>query len=526
MRCYLLFFLFIGIGFSEAKEVPITILHTTDLHANILPTTDYTGTKDVGGFARCAWMIKKIRSEEKNVLLVDAGDLYQGSAIGYLTQGSVMIQAINNLRYNAWTLGNHEFDWGIEKVAARIAEVRVPILAANLHHQPNPKTPSEITESFKKILPFTISKIDGVTLGIVGLTTPGIPNWSRPRLIPGITLEDSVSALKRTIPEMKAAGCNVLVLVTHQGIREAGDDHANQLYSVARNFPELDVIVGGHTHILHPEQMLQGILYSQANYWGTYLGCIHLVYDTEKKKLISKKSTTIVMDASVPLDSEILSLFKPDLDRTERLLSTKIGETHELLESRTASRGPKRETPIFNLICASIAEEIESQGGKVDAVLHGILNEGAVLQPGPITMRDVFEIIPYENTIGVAQLKRHELLEVLEENATAYYTGRFRGLWGMTMKLKPSAPEGKRIVFLGDENGKSLESDQDLFVAFNSYDLASGGTRWKKLREIVDRPQSKLKEYDFQTRDALANYIRKHSPLKAEFHGWWALDRK
>ena len=71
-----------------------------------------------------------------------------------------------------------------------------------------------------------------------------------------------------------------------------------------------------------------------------------------------------------------------------------------------------------------------------------------------------------------------------------------------------------------------MEWDRNLFVAFNSFDLASGGTRWKKLREMVDRPQSKLKEYDFQTRDALANYIRKHSPLKAEFHGWWALDRE
>jgi len=512
----------VGPSLCGAREVQITILHTTDLHATILPGTDYEGTKDVGGAARCATMIQKIRSERPNVLLVDAGDLYQGNALGYLTEGSVMTRYVNALNYDSWTLGNHEFDWGIDKIAARIKETEVPILAANLHHKPQADTPGEITAAFQKVRPYIMREMDGVKIGVVGLDTPGVPNWSRPRLIPGIMVEDSVTTLKRVLPRMKADGAQILILVTHQGIREQGDDHANQLYAVTQAFPELDVIIGGHTHRLHKEQMIRGILYTQANYWGTWLGRVDLIYDTEQKRLTTKKSDAIPMDATVPMDPKLLKMLKPDLDKAEKFLNGKVGETLVQLDSLT---GPKKETPIFNLICAAIAEAVESRGGHVDAVVHGLLNERVALKPGPLTMRDVFEIVPYENTIGVATLTRTQLLEVLEENATAYYSGRFRGLWGLTMKLKPSAPDGKKVLFMGDRQGKSIASQARFRVAFNSFELASGGTRWARLRELADHPESELHEYDFQTRDAVAEYIRKHSPLKIENQGWWSVDR-
>lgn len=507
----------------SAVQVPITILHTTDLHATILPTTDYQGVTNVGGFARCASMIKQIRSQEKNVLLVDAGDLYQGAAIGYLTDGAVMTRAINALKYDSWTLGNHEFDWGIEKIAARINEAQAPILVANIHHTPATNTPPQITEAFRKIRPFIQREIEGVKIGIVGLDTPGIPNWSRPRLIPGITLEDSVTALKRVIPQMKAAGCNVLVLVAHQGIHQPSDDHANQMGAITRAFPELDLIIAGHTHQLHKERTLNGVLYTQANYWGTYLGRVDLLYDTDQRKLVSKKADMLPMDSSVPLDPELMNLLKPDLDKTEAFLDTKLGEAAEPFDSRG---GPKRECGIFNLLCASIAEAVRTRGGIVDAVLHGLLDEKAGLKEGPVTMRDVFQIVPYENTIGVAEFSRDEMVEVLEENAAFYSSGRFRGLWGMNMKLKISAPDGKRIVFLGAPGGSAARAEDRFHLACNSYDLASGGDKWKRLRQLADRPESRLIEYDFQTRDAVVEFVRKHSPLKVQHHDWWSLDSK
>ncbi len=533
-RTLLLFCLFlVSCDLSLATQIPITILHTTDLHAHIKPTTDYGGNKDVGGLARCATKIKEIRSTAQNVLLVDAGDLYQGTALGYLTEGAVMIRSLNALKYDAWEPGNHEFDWGIDKFAARVSETTFPVISANLHYKEPSVVGSQssaigdrllaITSALQKLQPYIIREFNGVKIGIVGLDTPGIPNWSRPRLIPGLTVEDSLSALRRVIPEMKAKGCQILVLVTHQGLRDQGDDHANQIIAIARSFPEIDVIVGGHSHQLRPDQRVSGVLYSQANYWGTYLGRVDLVYDTTLHRLISKKGSAIPIDTTVPEDEEILALNKEDLLRTNRYLFQNVGKAAEKITSLT---GPKKETPGFNLLCSSIAEAVRSRGGRVDAVVHGILSPRDVIEPGPITMGDIFHLVPYENTIGVASLSRNELLEILEENASAYHSDRFRGVWGLTMKLRPSDPKGKRILFLGDANGRALPENTRLWVAFNSYDLASGGQRWKRLREIVDRPAAQLKEYDFQTRDAVVEYVKKHSPLKAEMHGWWSTERK
>src|SRR2546427_9848480 len=116
MRFLFVIFLLLPAQFF-AREVPITILHTCDIHGNILPTEDYAGHTNLGGLARCATVIRQTREREKNVLLLDAGDTLQGTAVSYLSGGQVMVNLLNLLHYDAWCWGNHEFDWGLDKVA-------------------------------------------------------------------------------------------------------------------------------------------------------------------------------------------------------------------------------------------------------------------------------------------------------------------------------------------------------------------------------------------------------------------------
>jgi 2',3'-cyclic-nucleotide 2'-phosphodiesterase/3'-nucleotidase len=370
------------------------------------------------------------------------------------------------------------------------------------------------------VRPFIMKEVDGVKVGVVGLDTPGVPHWSRPRLIPGLQFEQSTDALRRIIPQVKEAGAQVIVLAAHQGIHESGDDHANQLNSIVNGFPEIVAIAGGHTHRNWPEYKFphSETVYCQAAYWGTYLGRIDLVYDTESKRVVSRKSTTFLMNDSIPLDPAILELSKAERALADKELSRVIGKA---TGDFTPAGQPRHETPLHNLICESIAEALKEHGVTVDAVVHGLLADRGMLHQGTLKVADVWNIVPYENTVGVAELTPAELKEILEENAES--RDRFRGIWGMHMKIKFTAPPGNRVSSLTDREGKPLDASRRYKVAFNSYELASGGTRFARLQEDADRPASKLIEYDFQTREAVTRLIERHKEISPKLYGWWEL---
>jgi 2',3'-cyclic-nucleotide 2'-phosphodiesterase (5'-nucleotidase family) len=175
----------------------------------------------------------------------------------------------------------------------------------------------------------------------------------------------------------------------------------------------------------------------------------------------------------------------------------------------------------LNLVFAAIAGELREKGVAVDVIVHGILEKKGALAAGPVTVGDVWRMVPYENTIGVMQLTPAQLREVLEENAGAYERFNFRGVWGAQCVYAPAAPVSNRVVQLTFPR----ESDR-LAVAFNSYELASGGLRWNKVRQLADDPATQLVEYDFQTREAVIEHIRRQGKVSPDTSGTWSVERK
>lgn len=498
---------------AGAREVALTILHTCDLHGNILPTENYDGQPNLGGLARCATVIRQVRAAQPNTILVDAGDTVQGTAVSYLSDGRVMVRLLNLLRYDAWVWGNHEFDWGLAKLTANAELATVPILNANVQHA------CDISARLlARVQPYRIVEVDGVKVGLIGLNTPGIPSWSRPQLIAGLKFADSVETLKTVVPTARRAGAQVLVLIAHQGYRETGDDHANQIHAIASAFPELDVIIGAHTHRDFPEFKINNVLYTQADYYGIHLGRVDLVYDTTAGKVTHRESRTLLMDEQVPLDPAVLKECSGELAQADQLLRTVVGEaTGEFAVHNSA----KHETPLHNLIFESIVAGLGARGVKVDAVVHGVLERRLTLQAGPITVGDVWRAVPYENSLGVCQLSGAELREILDEDAGAYGGPSFRGVWGVRWAFDPKLPAGQRVRKLTHADGTAIGNGERLAVAFNSYDLAGGGMRWPSLRAIAARPACQLIETDVQTRQAVLDYIKQQGKISPATHGWW-----
>src|SRR6266581_7591875 len=116
----------------NSNTVCISILHTTDIHGHILPTSDYDGNSDRGGLARCVTQIRRWRRQNRNSILIDVGDVYQGTDVGLRSKGELMIDLFNHLKYDAWIVGNHEFDWGVGPFMNALAKSDMPILAANM----------------------------------------------------------------------------------------------------------------------------------------------------------------------------------------------------------------------------------------------------------------------------------------------------------------------------------------------------------------------------------------------------------
>ena len=143
------------------------------------------------------------------------------------------------------------------------------------------------------------------------------------------------------------------------------------------------------------------------------------------------------------------------------------------------------------------------------------------LKPGSITAGDIWRAVPYENKLSVLNLSVADLREILDEDAGAYNNPSFRGIWGLHWEFDPKAPVGQRTIKLTRPDGTPLRDDEQLAVVFHSYDLAGGGTRWPKLRDIATRDGARLTETEVQTRQAVLDYIKQQGKVSPATHDWW-----
>jgi 2',3'-cyclic-nucleotide 2'-phosphodiesterase/3'-nucleotidase len=484
----------------------ISILHTTDLHGHILPTSDYAGDPDRGGLARCVTQIRRWRRQNRNSILIDVGDLYQGTEVALRSKGELMIDLFNHLKYDAWVVGNHEFDWGIECFQQVLQRSTMPVLAANtlLEGKPAGKF-ADANHPFARIQPFILKEIAGIKLAIIGVTTPGMPFWLRPEFSRGIDFQYPVEPVRRAIMSAKSEGADAIVLTGHMGLktRTGGDDFANTVMALTSEFPEAAVFIAGHTHQAIPSRLTNGALFTQADHFGIHVGRVDLFFDRNSKKLIHREAICELMDDRFRFDHVVISRAKSQLAESDAALSQPIGELAETLRARSHPGAP---SDIEKLIGVAIMEALLERSVPVDGVMHGVFDEQANLVAGPKTVSDIWNVIPYENYIVTAELSPEEIKAVMEE---VYASHERRNLVGFEVKTEGRGYDC-RIVSMTLADGRPLNRGKKYVLAFNTFDSRSAGYRFMKLRTLLETPAANGRLHPVQTRDALIDYFQRH----------------
>lgn len=482
---------------DDSGAVTISILHTTDLHGHILPTFDYEGHGDLGGLARCASQIRQWRRDNPNSLLLDIGDVYQGTELGLHTRGATMIRCLNALHYDAWVVGNHEFDWGPDAFAACVELSSMPVLSGNALMEGKPFI--QAAGPLAKIRPWFIKEIAGIRLAVLSVTTPALSSWLPPEDLAGFEVLDPVEALRGRLREVSAENPDAILLAGHMGLTRL-DDYANRVGELTREFPNLVVYLGGHTHQNHSSLVVNNVLYTQADHYGIYAGKVDLTFDRSSRRLLHRAAVTVQMDHQVQLDPLVLSLAQSELDASDKILAQKIGELTEPFNVASSFGQP---SDIERLIASGIIAALRKKSVEIDAVVHGLFDRQHPLAPGIRTVVDAWAVLPYENQIVTIDLAYADLLALAQELGASTEP---RNLMGLRVV---GAAEGKtfRVDALRAIDGSPLTDKPAYRIALNSYDSQSAGQRFPVLGKLVAQSSSRRVLYPMQTRDALIDFF-------------------
>lgn len=515
-------------------RVQITILGTTDLHGNINPIDYYTNKADNRGLAKVATLIKRIRKEHSNVLLIDSGDTIQGSPLesfhGRKNNGPIdpMMLVMNSLNYDAMAVGNHEYNFGLKVLEKARGEANFPWLSANTY---------DIAKQQPHYKPYIVKEVAGVRIGILGLTTPGVPNWDNPPNYAGLEFHEPVSEARKWVPILRdKEKADVVVIAMHMGLGEdlrTGEmspgqvAHENEAISIAKEVPGVDVIFMGHTHREVPSLYINGVLLTQANYWGKNLARtdLYLQKTTAGWRLYAKSARTLPTDDKVEPDPDVTKLAEPYDNETQGWLAKVIGQSAEEL---TAKEARFRDTAILDLI-----QKVQLEAGKADVSMVASFNSEARIAKGPVSVRDIAGLYVYENTLVVLEVTGQQLKDALEHSAKyfkAYVPGKpasdlvdekipaynFDIAEGVTYDLDISKPVGQRIQNLRFR-GQPLSPTRKLRLATNNYRVNGGGgyTMYKNA-PVVYRSSEEIREL-------IIDWLEKNKTVPVKPNNNWRL---
>jgi 2',3'-cyclic-nucleotide 2'-phosphodiesterase (5'-nucleotidase family) len=440
-----------GVAFAQspaplAKEVYLTLLHTNDVHARILDSATELG------YGRITSAFKAAKAWNPNTFLLDAGDTLHGLPIANIDQGASVVKLMNEMGYFAMTTGNHDYNYGQERLFQLEKAAAFDMLVANVYK-----------DGQRVFKPYVIQEVQGVRVCFFGLATPETVYKADPKNVEGLTFTDPVVESRELLMEI-AGKYDVLILLSHLGIDGSSEVVS---YDVARAIPEIDVIIDGHSHSTLEEvqkgNTTSSLIVSTGSY-GIGLGEVKLIVGKDRK-VVAKSARTITLANSPDLtsDAKVLGMIT-SLSKAQDAILSKVVAKSTVALNGVRNDVRTKQTNLGTLIANGM---LYATGADIALMNGGGIRDS--IPAGDITLKHIYTVMPFGNIIQTGKLKGSELKAVLENGVGKLPSpdGRFPHLAGWTYTLDASKPAGERVSNILI-NGQPVDPNKEyLFTTLN-----------------------------------------------------------
>ena len=493
-------------GMASA-EYTLHILHTNDMHSRIESINRFDSTCNAegeaegecfGGVARVKSAIdaKKASLDNQNVVVLDAGDPFQGSLFYTTYKGAAEAEFMEAIGYDAMAVGNHEFDDGPPKLAEFIDAVSFPVISGNLD-----LSASDLLKD--RVGNHVVLEVGGKKIGVISALATDTVETSSPG--PNVVFQDEIEALAADVATLEGEGVDIIIALNHVGL--------NKDLAIAEAVPGIDVVIGGHSHTLMTNgddetpaypMMVGDTPVAQAYAYTKYLGPLTVTFDDDGN-VTASSGDPMLLDASVEPDAGIIARIAEMGAPIEEMKTRVVAEAAEAIEGgRDVCRA--MECPMGSLIADAMLDRVKDQGIEI-----AIQNGGGIrasIDSGEITMGEVLTVLPFQNTLSTFQVSGSAILAALENGVGQIEdgAGRFPQVAGMSYAFDAAAEPGARIsdVMVG---GAPIDPAKIYGVVSNNY-VRNGGDGYAMFKDAQNA-------YDFgpDLADVTAEFLAEKGPF-------------